>query len=582
MKKLAYLLIGAAVVLSSCGGNKKEDDKNTAVAKGGVKYGGVFKMNETEDFKSLYPLNVTMSLEQRIANQIYEGLVKLNQEDLSVVPALAEKWEVNEDATSYTFHIRKGVMFHDNDCFEGGKGREVKAQDFKYCFDRVAVSDPTNQMYWLFKDKVKGANEYHDAAKSGKAPEGGISGISVVDDYTLKIDLNYSFAGFLNIVSHAACYVYPKEAVDKYGTDIRVNPIGTGAFKLKTIKESETVFLSKNENYWKSDEFGNKLPYLDGLKFSFNKEKKAELLEFKKGNLDMVFRLPLEMINDVVGELEDAKKGGNRPYVMQVVPALSVYYLGMQHKLPPFDNVDVRKAFNYAIDRESIVTYTLQGEGRAANHGIVPPFKGYDFENVKGYEFDVEKAKEHMANAGYPNGNGFPEITLQINPGGGDRNVQIAEVVQKMLNENLGINIKIEQMQFAQHLENLETGKANFWRAGWIADYPDPENFLNLLYGGHVPAELATKAYINPMRYQSTSFDSIFDAALREVDDAKRFELFRQADQQQVDDASIMPIFYDENTRLIQVYVKNFPSNAMEYRDMSEVYFDHEEEEAAK
>lgn len=582
MKKLAYLFIAATLVLSSCGGDKKEGNNNNTAAKGGVKYGGVFKMNETEDFKSLYPLNITMSLEQRIANQVYEGLVKLNQEDLSVVPALAKKWEVNEDATSYTFHIRKGAMFHDDACFEGGKGREVKAQDFKFCLDRIAVSDPTNQMYWLFKDKVKGANEYHEAAKGGNAPEGGISGITVVDDYTLKIDLNYSFAGFLNIVSHAACYVYPKEAVDKYGADIRVNPIGTGAFKTKTIKEGEAVFLERNANYWKSDEHGNKLPYLDGLKFSFNKEKKAELLEFKKGNLDMVFRLPLEMINDVVGELEEAKKGGNRPYVMQVVPALSIYYLGMQHKLPPFDNVDVRKAFNYAIDRESIVTYTLQGEGRSANHGIVPPFKGYDYENVKGYEFDVEKAKEHMANAGYPNGNGFPEITLQINPGGGDRNVQIAEVVQKMLNENLGINIKIEQMQFAQHLENLETGKATFWRAGWIADYPDPENFLNLLYGGHVPAELSTKAYINAMRYQSESFDSTFNAALREVDDAKRFELFRQADQISVNDAAIMPIFYDENTRLIQVYVKNFPSNSMEYRDMSEVYFDHEEEEAAK
>jgi len=578
MKKLIYLLIGATVILSSCGGDKKEDTKDTIVAKGEVKYGGVFKMNETEDFKSLYPLNVTMALEHRIANQVYEGLLKLDQSDLSILPSLAEKWDVNEDATSFTFHIRKGIKFHDNTCFEGGKGREITAADFKYCFDRICVSDPSNQMYWLFKDKVQGANEYHESVNNKKPLEGGVSGVKVIDDYTLQIDLNYSFAGFLNIVSHFATSLYPKEAIDAYGIDMRINAVGTGPFRVKKIKESETVILDRNPEYWASDEHGNQLPYLDGIKFSFNKEKKAELLEFKKGNLDMVFRLPLEMISDVVGELEDAKKGGNRPYVMQVVPALSVYYLGFQHMLEPFNNIDVRKAFNYAIDRETIVTYTLQGEGRAALNGFVPPFKNYDYEGIKGYEFSVEKAKEHMAKAGFTNGKGFPEITLQINPGGGDRNVQIAEVVQKMLNENLGINIKIEQMQFAQHLENLETGKAQFWRAGWIADYPDPENFLNQFYSKHVPADLSTKAYINSMRYKSAAFDSLFNAALREIDDAKRYDLFKQADQQATDDAAVMPIFYDENTRLIQVYVKNFPSNAMEHRDMTEVYFDYDEE----
>ena len=282
------------------------------------------------------------------------------------------------------------------------------------------------------------------------------------------------------------------------------------------------------------------------------------------------------MIKDVVGELEDAKKGGNKPYIMQVVPAMSVVYLGMQTKLPPFDNIDVRKAFNYAVDKNAIVTYTLQGEGRPGLNGIVPPFKGYDYENVKGYEFDVEKAKEHLKKAGYPNGKGFPEITLQINAGGGDRNVQIAEVVQKMLAENLGVKIKIEQLQFPQHLENLETGKALFWRSAWIADYPDPENFLSLLYGGHVPADISTKSFINSVRYQSPVFDEKFNLALREIDEAKRYELFRQADQIAVDDAATMPIYYDENTRLIQVYVKNFPSNAMEYRDMTAVYFDKE------
>ncbi len=578
MKKIFYFLIGATIILSGCGGNENAKNGNSQAANGGVKYGGVFRINETEDFRSLYPLNVTEVVAHRITNQVYQGLVKLDQENLTVLPALAEKWDVNEDATSFTFHLRKGIKFHDNACFADGKGREFKASDVKYCLDKACESAPENQMFWLFKDKVKGANEYHQSTIDKAPLAGGVEGVQVIDDYTIQINLNYSFAGFLKILSHSACWVYPKEAFDMYGIDMRINCVGTGPFRVKTIKESETVILENNPTYWGIDEFGNKLPYLDGIKFSFIKEKKAELLEFKKGNLDMVYRLPLEMIKDVVGELEDAKKGGNKPYVMQVVPAMSVVYLGMQNKLAPFDNVDVRKAFNYAIDKNSIVTYTLQGDGRPGVHGIVPPFKGYDYENVKGYEFDADKAKEHLAKAGYPNGKGFPEITLQINSGGGDRNVQIAEVVQKMLSENLGVSVKIEQLQFPQHLENLETGKALFWRSAWIADYPDPENFLNLLYGGHVPADITTKSFINSVRYQNEAFDAKFNEALREVDEAKRYELFRQADQIAVDDAATLPIFYDENTRLIQVYVKNFPSNAMEYRDMTAVYFDKEGE----
>ena len=577
MKRIIYLLIVISLLLSSCGGDQKTSVKDVKIAKGEVKYGGVFKVNDTEDFKTLYPLNVTLALEQRIASQAYEGLVKLSQKDLSILPSLAEKWDINEDATSYTFYLRKGVYFHDNECFEDGKGREVTANDFKYCFDRICVGDASNKMYWLFEDRIKGAKDYHQSVIDKSPLEEGVSGITVIDDYTLKIDLNYSFAGFLNIASHFACVVYPKEAIETYKSDMRINCVGTGPFRLKKIKESETVILDRNPSYWDVDEYGNQLPYLDGLKFSFTKEKKVELLEFKKGKLDMIFQLPLEMIDDVVGELEDARKGGNRPYIMQVEPALSVYYLGFQHQLEPFNNIDVRKAFNYAIDRKSIVTYTLQGEGRPALHGIVPPFKGYNYENVKGYEFSVQKAKEHMAKGGYPNGKGFPEINFQINSGGNGRNVQIAEVVQKMLSENLGITVNIEQMQLAQQQMNIESGTAFLWKASWGADYPDPENFLNLLSGDNVPFDLSTSAYINSMRYKNAEFDSLFNTALREIDDAKRYELYRKADQKASDDAAIMPIFYDENTRLIQAYVKNFPSNAMEHRDMTRVYFDYED-----
>jgi len=578
MKKLIYLIVITTLIISGCGGKKQEQPKSVKVSNGGIKYGGIFKLNELSDFKSLYPLNIGTSIEQRISSQIYQGLVKLDQENLKVIPSLSEKWEVNEDATSFTFHIRKDIKFHDDPCFEDGIGRNVTAKDFKYCLDRVCVRDVSNQMYFLFKDRVKGAEEYHQSVISGTPLEGGVEGIKVIDDYTIQIDLEYSFAGFLNIISHIGCSVYPKEAVETYGDGMRIKCIGTGPFRVKRIKESEVVILEKNPKYWEKDQFGNQLPYLDAIKVSFIKEKKSELLEFKKGNLDMVYRLPLEMIKNVVSELEEAKKGGNKPFVMQNVSAMSLFYIGFQHKLPPFDNIDVRKAFNYAVDKKSIVTYTMQGEGRAGMHGIVPPFKGYDYENVKGYEYSPEKAKEHLKTAGYNNGKGFPEITLQINPGGGDRNIQVAEVVQKMLNENLNINLKIEQMPFVQHLQNLETGKATLWRAGWDADYPDPETFLNLLYGKHVPEEINSQTYLNTVRYESEIFDEAFTKSLREVNESKRMELYRKADQIAVDDAAIMPIFYDENTRLIHTYVKNFPSNAMEYRDLTSVYFDYDEE----
>lgn len=571
--KRGILYLFAAVMLIACGGKEKKQSESR-LGKGGIKYGGVFRVNETEDFRSLYPLNVTEVVAHRITNQIYEGLVKLNQEDLSVIPCIAEKWEINPDATEFTFYLRRGVKFHDDPCFPDGKGREVTAHDFKYCLDKICESFPENQMFWLFKDKVKGANEYYESTKNKNPLPGGVEGIKVIDDYTLKIELNYPFSTFLKILSHSACWVYPKEAFEKYGVEMRVKCVGTGPFRVKTLKEGEYVILERNPDYWGIDMYGNQLPYLDAIKYSFIKEKKSELVEFRKGNLDMVFRLPLEMIKEVVAEFEEAKKGGNRPFEMQVVPALSIYYYGFQHKLPPFDNVKVRQAFNYAIDRESIVNYTLQGEGRPAIYGIVPPIKGYEYEKIKGYTYDPEKARQLLAEAGYPNGKGFPKLTLQINSGGGDRNIHTAEVIQKMLKENLNIEVNIEVLQFAQHLENYETGKAKFWRAGWVADYPDPENFLNMFYGKHVPSDLNTKSYINSVRYQSAKFDSLFEAALRETDPVKQYDLFRQADQVAINDAAIMPIFYDENTRLLQIYVKNFLANAMEYRDFSQVWFD--------
>lgn len=579
MKKVIFSLFAVAL-LASCG-NDNTTTGGFRKANGGVYYGGVFRTNEVEDFRNLYPLNLTEVVSHRIANQVYEGLVKLNQSDLSVVPALAEKWEKNADATQWTFFLRKGVKFHDDPCFADGKGREVTAKDFKYCFDLLCTSSPENQQFGnCFKDRVVGANEYFQSTLDKKPLAGGVSGVKIIDDYTLQINLMRPFAGFLNILSTPGGWLYPQEAYEKYGVDMRVKCVGTGPFQVKSIKEGEAVILERNPNYWNVDEHGNQLPYLDAVKYTFIKEKKSELLEFKRGNLDMIFRLPIEMIPDILGELDHAKEG-NKPFDMQVVPAMSVFYYGFQHQSDIFSKKEVRLAFNYAIDREKIVNYTLQGEGIPGNYGIVPPsFANYDSKSLKGYSFDVDKARKYMEKAGYPNGKGFPKLTLQINSGGGDRNVQTAEVIQKMLKENLNIDVEINVMPFAEHLESIETGKALFWRTGWSADYPDPETFLTLLYSKHIPEKLSEKSYLNSVRYRSAKFDSVFVAAMEEVDDAKRMALYLQADQIAIDDAAIMPIFYDENYRLVQSNIRNNPANAMEYRDFTRVYIEPQEEKA--
>jgi len=572
MKKAFYLFI-TTVLLAACGGENSSTGESHE-GKGGVYYGGVFRVNELEDFRNLYPLNATEVVSTRIAGQVYEGLVKPNPDDLSIVACLAEKWTKNEDASQWTFSIRKGVKFHDDACFEGGKGREMTAKDIKWCFDMLCAASPENQQFAnSFKDRVAGANEYYQSTIDKKPLAAGVAGIKVIDDYTVQINLTHPFAGFLNILITPGTWIYPQEAFDKYGVEMRKQCVGTGAFKVKTIKEGETVVLEKNPNYWATDEHGNKLPYLDAIKITFLKEKKSELLEFKSGNLDMMYRLPTEMIPDILGELDNAKDG-NKPFILQDIPAMSVYYYGFQHQSEIFNKKEVRLAFNYAIDREKIVNYTLQGEGIPGIYGIVPPsFTKYASTTLKGYTLDVDKARKLLAQGGYPQGKGFPKLTLQINSGGGDRNIRTAEVIQKMLKENLNIDVEINVMPFAEHLESLETGKAFFWKQGWSADYPDPETFLTLLYGKHVPANLTDKSYLNTVRYKSERFDSIFSAAMNETDEAKRFDLYRQADQQAIDDGAIMPIFYDEGYRLIQTTVKNFPINAMEYRDLSVVYF---------
>lgn len=564
-----------ALLLSNCSGDKRDNSKGSPEAQGGVFIGGVLRVNEVNNIKSLMPIAINEVSSYHLASQVYEGLVKYHQADLTIMPALARSWEISPDFKEYTFHMRSEVKFHKDPCFKDSLGRLVNANDVKYCFENLCSKNVNNSQYDVtFKDRVEGANDFFAESQSGKVRT--FSGITVVDDSTLKIRLVQSDANFLNILAMPGCYIYPKEAVVKYGNDMRLKCVGTGPFYIETVKEGDAVIMKKNPDYWGVDKNGNRLPYLDGIKWTFIPDKKTEVMEFRRGNYDMIYRIPVEMFHDIFGEMENGKKSID--FDIYSSPALSTHYYGFNLQTNPFFSIkEIRQAFNLAIDRQKIADYTIKGEGSAANYGMVPytevfEKQGYDYKGLRGYKYNPDSAKKLMTLAGYPDGKGLPEFNLEINSGGGDRNILVALVIQKMLKENLGVNVNMNVVTWPEHIDNIQSGKSDFFRYAWIADFPDPESFLTLFYGKHVPQNYQDKSYINFGRFKNKLFDSLFVAARAESDKTKRYKLFSKAEQIVLDEAVCMPLFYDENFRLEQKNVRNLPENPMNYMDMSSTY----------
>ena len=578
MKNVIFLLSAAFLLLVfSCNSpNEREDSGETLVkAKGDRYYGGVFRLNESEYLKNLFPHNITDAYSYRIACQIYEGLFKFDDETLKVIPALAESFGIDDSGTIYTIKLKEGIYFHDDPCFENGKGREVTAEDVKYCFTRLCTQNINNQLFSsIFKDILKGAKEYYNASRDGRIPDFEVSGIQVIDKYTVQLSLTEPNSVFLVNLSMPGCFIYPREAEEKYKIDMRIKAVGTGPFILSDIDEDISIILRKNNNYHGKDEYGNQLPFLDAISIQFIKDKKTELFEFRKRNLDMIYRLPTDYILEILEETYSGRQGEYREYELQRVPEMATQFLTFNMQNSIFSNINVRKAFNYAIDREKILDFVLNGEGyEPGNHGITPPvLPDYDIEDIDGYTLNVDSARYFLNKAGYRDGKNFPKIELFLNPEG-ERNTNVAIEIQKQLKDNLNINIELTILPFAQLIEKSYQGDFSLMRTGWIADYPSAENFLWIFYGENVPNNKERISYPNIARYNSASFDRYFNEALNAKSIEEANNAFKKAEKILMREAPIIVLWYDEGYRLIHSYVKNFPNNPMQYRDFSEVYY---------
>lgn len=519
---------GCLLLVVGCGAARKESKK-------------VFHYNEHSGITSLDPAFAKAQATMWPAHQLFNTLVEVN-DSLRIVPSLAKSWDVSADRLTYIFHLRNDVFFHDDDAFENKKGRKLTAKDIEYSLARIIDKGIASPGAWIFNRKV-------DPLQPFKA----------LDDTTFQLRLLRPYNPILGILSMQYCSVVAKEAVEKYGNDFRRHPVGTGPFRFVAWEEGQALVLGKNENYFEKDNEGKRLPYLDGIKVSFYDSKATEFLLFRQKKLEFINDIDASFKDEVLTKKGALRKEWEGKIQLNVNPYLNIEYLGMLVdpandlvKNSPLLLRKIRQAINYGFDRQKMVLYLRNSLGTPAESGFVPlGLPSFDSVEVKGYYYDPVKSKKLLEEAGFTAGKGLPVIKLLTIALYSD----MADFIAKQLGD-IGIAVQVETVQKALLLDMTSNSRALFFRGSWIADYPDAENYLSVFYSKN-------PAPPNYTRYKNQEFDAMFEKALAEENDTVRYQLYQKADQLMINDAPVIPLWYDKVIHLVQPGVKGFHPNAL-------------------
>ena len=469
-------------------------------------------------------------------------------EELRVQPCIAKRWDILDSGLTYVFHLRGDVLFHANKCFENEAQRKVTAADFLFSFERLLNKDLAAPGSWVFQK---------------------VQGFEAPNDSTFIVRLSTPFSPFLGILSMKYCSVIPEEAVNYYGMSFRENPVGTGPFYFKLWEGNEKLVLRRNRQYFEKAENGDSLPYMESVAITFIPDKQSAFLEFIKGNLDFMSGIDASYKDELLtfeGELQS--KYSDR-FNLYRQPYLNTEYLAFlvdssQEVMlnSPLLDSKVRQAINYGFDRKKMMRYLRNNIGVPANSGMIPKGLGsYNPSVVNGYDNNPEKAAALLAEAGYPKGQGMPEITLQTNAS----YLDLCEYIQGEVSA-LGIKMKVEVTPPSTLRQSIATSKIPFFRASWIGDYPDGENYLSLFYSeNHSPNGP------NYTHFTNAVFDSLYRVATSQPVDSIRYHLYAKMDSLVMAEAPVVPLYYDQVLRFYPKNVEGLGGNAMNLLDLKKV-----------
>ncbi|MCF6349577.1 MAG: ABC transporter substrate-binding protein [Flavobacteriaceae bacterium] len=499
----------------------------------------VFRYNEHSNITSLDPAFAKNQANIWPCNQLFNGLVQLD-DALKIQPDIAKKWNFSEDGKTINFTLRNDVYFHKHKLFGLDSTRTVRAQDFEYSFNRLISTEVVAPGKWVLNN---------------------VSSFRALNDSVFQLKLKEAFPPFLGLLTMKYCAVVPQEIVEYYGSEFRSNPIGTGPFYFKLWVENTKLVLRKNEYYYEKEK-GEKLPYLEAISITFLPDKQSEFLQLIQGNLDMLSGIDASFKDDILKRDGQLNPKYGQQIKMLSKPYLNTEYLGffMENSKYPTANINLRKAINYGFDRKKMIRFLRNGIGTPAIHGFIP--KGLpSFNHLKGFDYQPKLAKEYLDKYSKETGNESPLVTITTNA----QYLDLCEFIQQEMS-NLGITIKIDVVPGTVLKELKKKGEAPIFRASWIADYPDAENYLMLFYSKNFTPNGA-----NYTHFKNEVFDSLYEQSIATVTAKKRHKLYQKMDSILVVNAPMIPLYYDEVTVFIQKNVTNFTINAINSLNLKRV-----------
>ncbi|MBO4751682.1 MAG: ABC transporter substrate-binding protein [Bacteroidales bacterium] len=510
----------------------------------------IFRYNESAGIATLDP---AYSKDQALnwgCSQIYNGLVQLDTA-LEPQPCIAKRWSISDDGKNYTFILRDDVYFHKSEWF-GTKDstRRVVAADFVYSLSRILDPKVASPGLWIFSEVDTTCG----------------NGFEAVNDTTFTIRLKQPFSPFIGLLSMPYCSVVPKEVVEHYGVDFRKHPCGTGPFKMQMWKEGVKLVLRRNEQYFEKDENGTPLPYLDAVAVTFIVDKQTAFLEFVKGNLDFMNSIAPSYKDELLTSTGQLRQKYADRIDMVSTPFLNTEYLGflMDGDDSPLKDKRIRQAICYGFDRRKMMKYMRNNIGRPGCNGFIPyGLPGFDTAANR-YEYNPERSRQLLAEAGYPGGKGLAELKLATTATYAD----LCKYIQQQLGM-VGINVSIDVNPPAALREHIAQSKSAWFRGSWIADYPDAENYLSLFYTPNF-----CPAGPNYTHFSNKKFDRLYEQAKRETDPDRRTEIYKEMDALVMEEAPVVVLYYDQILHFTHKNVTGLRSNAMNALDLRRVRID--------